>query len=492
MASKCLLPGGGGGGGVGNAGSRVKRSKARDALSYCSELIEAMDRSKGRLEPSWKALDSIVGKPEYARYGEQLYDVIVTGGLLKVAVTGNSKDNSNSNSNKSSTSGKSSSPGGSTNYCVFRAQEELNTLRVYEQLMLRLRRRHKHVDAAFEPHMQRLLTLIANFEISERRRLALLLSLFFIDNQLNPRCLLALGQQPLNIEEGLALEFMLLVCGTLKRERGADFMLQVLKRSGLNAKIKTFMPPMLRSDLYFQQVYQESDLQELIKLHETHAGQELRHALQERLLDDFTEHLPQVAVVRNVRKFQRKHHMSNPEIIDIVWHTITSWNRPRGGTSSSSSAGNSQQSTSHPYVEHTMRQLQTYGPLLNALCSTDSAQIALLNILQEWCYEHQSLFKFFERLVVHLYKAGVLSDEAIMRWHGVEHSSKGKLAFLSQMQRFIHWLNSGSDSHCRLDYSSYLANQKTQKARSSTQTQLYSDVMPVRPGCAKFAKHMAN
>ncbi|KAL7743452.1 hypothetical protein ACLKA6_018592 [Drosophila palustris] len=436
-----------------------KKEKDNELLAYRNELVEALDRTKGKLEASWKALESIVSKPDYQRHTDQLFDVLYTGGLL-------------------TNDGKFSNRGDlklRTSYCVFTTHDELNALRVYEQLFKRLRRRYKHLDAAFESHAQRLLTLLGGFEVAARRRLALLITLFLIDGQLNPRLLLTLGQQQANIDEGLALEFMLIVCVTLKREKGGNFMVQIFKKSGLDGKIISYMPPMLRSDLYFRQVYQENDLNEIIKLHETRAGQELRRQLQQRLLDDFREKLPQVDVVMNVRQFQRQHHMSDSEVIAIVWHTIISSHNPNFSSSSTSNARRNFNSPSATIMERILRKLQTYSPLLNAICSTDSAQIALLMQLQEWCYEHHSLLNHFERLAVHLYKAGVINEDAIIRWYEVDHIDKGKVAFLDQMRRFVHWLHSDRDATSRVDYNTYLENrQHNQQYRSHP---VYSDVV---------------
>ncbi|XP_034481971.1 protein krasavietz-like [Drosophila innubila] len=442
------------------SGRIAKKEKDNELLTYRNELVEALDRTKGKLEASWKALESIVSKPDYQRHIDQLFDVLYTGGLL-------------------TNEGKFSNRGDlklRTSYCVFKTHDELNALRVYEQLIKRLRRRYKHLDAAFESHAQRLLTLLGGFEVEARRRLALLMTLFLIDGQLNPRLLLALGQQQSNIDEGLALEFMLIVCVTLKRERGGNFMLQIFKKSGLDGKIISYMPPMLRSDLYFRQVYQENDLNEIIKLHETRAGQELRRQLQQRLLDDFREKLPQVDVVMNVRQFQRHHHMSDSEVIAIVWHTIIFSHSPNFSASTTSARSNFS-SPLNSSLERILRKLQIYSPLLNGICSTDSAQIALLMQLQEWCYEHHSFLNHFERLTVHLYKAGVINEDAIIRWYEVDHIDKGKVAFLDQMRCFVHWLHSDRDASSRVDYNTYLANRQQTQYRSQP---VYSDVVTTR------------
>lgn len=195
------------------SGRMDKKENYNELLAYRNELVEALDKAKGKLEASWKALESIVSKANYQGYSDQLFDVLYTGGLL-------------TNDGKFPTRNDLKLR---TSYCVFKTHDELNAVRVYEQLIKRLRRRYKHLDAAFEAHAQRLLTLLDGFEIEARRRLALLMTLFLIDGQLKPRVLLALGQQQSNIDEGLTLEFMLNVCVTLKREKVATLCCRYLK-----------------------------------------------------------------------------------------------------------------------------------------------------------------------------------------------------------------------------------------------------------------------
>lgn len=478
--------------------SRIKcksKSKNIESQAFRDELVEALDKAKGKLEATYKALDAISSKPKYQQLmntcSELLLDVLYTGDLL---------------------SADSKLPNGDhklrCNFCVFSAPDELSALRVYEQLIKRLRRGHKKLDAVVEMHARRLLTLLGTFEPDARRRLALLLTLLLIAGQVSPQVLVELGNNQDNIDTGLTLEFMLLLCDTLKREKDSTFMLQILKVSGLDGKILNFMPPMMRSDLYFRQVYQEHDLNEVIQLHETYAGQKLRRELQARLVEDIREKLPHVNVVMNVRQFQRKHHMSDSEIIGIVWQSINSSHTPIPNgklafqtlqalqasqlpsslpSSQSQSLSQSQsqsQSSGSGSLERMLRKLHGYAPLLNGICSTVSQQIALLIRLQEWCHEHNPLFKQFEQLVVPLYQAGVFDKEAILRWFEVEHVDKGTPAFLDQMLRFVQWLRSNEDASCRVDYNTYVANRKSNLHRNPT---VYSDSVPGKSSrCAPY------
>ncbi|XP_030381498.1 protein krasavietz-like [Scaptodrosophila lebanonensis] len=409
--------------------------KARKiSLTFRDELVPALEKAKGKLEATWKVLDIIVAKPEYRRLAEPLLDVLYTGGLL----AGEDRKT------------KIDCPSSGATYCVLKARESLNALRVYEQLFLRLMRRHKQVESAFTSHAARLLAELKTFDPQARRQLARIFTLFIINGTLNARVLLALGQQHY-IDEGLTLEFLLEVFATLKREKGAAFLVQTVKRAGLENRILSFMPPPMRSDLHFHQVYQERDLSEIIKLHQVRTGQELGRQLRLRLLDDFNEQVPHFDVVRGVRKFQAENNMSDSEIIGIVLSTIFSQGELPV--------------RDHPLTEQDIRHVQPYNALLNALCNTERTQIVLLLRLQEYCYENPSFLKSFEKLVQQFFKSGVLNRDAIMRWYQTDHLDKGKVTFLGQMHRFIQTLKAD-------------ANDSNKLRRGLMRPKVYSDVAP--------------
>jgi hypothetical protein len=43
------------------------------------------------------------------------------------------------------------------------------------------------------------------------------------------------------------------------------------------------------------------------------------------------------------------------------------------------------------------------------------------------------------------YTADVLSEDSIMKWYNVSHSTKGKSVFLEQMKTFVEWLQNAEE-----------------------------------------------
>lgn len=48
-----------------------------------------------------------------------------------------------------------------------------------------------------------------------------------------------------------------------------------------------------------------------------------------------------------------------------------------------------------------------------------------------------------------MFKADVLSEEAILKWHNEARLAKGKSVFLEQMKKFVEWLKNAEEGKCQ-------------------------------------------
>lgn len=44
-----------------------------------------------------------------------------------------------------------------------------------------------------------------------------------------------------------------------------------------------------------------------------------------------------------------------------------------------------------------------------------------------------------------IFTAGIVSEEAVLKWYKDGHSQKGKMHFLEQMKKFIEWLQNAEE-----------------------------------------------
>ncbi|XP_014093783.1 protein krasavietz [Bactrocera oleae] len=400
------------------SGQRIKTRKRDerekyDPTGFRDAVIAGLEKTEGDLEQIFKYLDIAGNKLDYRRYGEVLFDILIAGGLLV--------------------------PGGSisqdgekprTSYCIFEANEDIETMRNHEQVFVKLMRRYRFLEKMFEEEMKKVLVFIKGFTPSERTKLARMTALWLVNGSVPPTVLLVLNNEHL-IKDGIALDFLIEVFVAFKQEKGIAHLVQALKKGGLESKLMDFFPPNKRTEEYLKQVFLEKELTEIIKLHKAQASQEAKRELQQTLIDDIHDEKAHSEITADIKEFALRNNIPDHEIIIIIWSTIMSlgeWNKKE-----------------ELVTDQAVRHLKAYCPLLQAFASTDRSELALILKVQEFCYENMNFMKAFQKIILLFYKTEVLSEESILRWYKDAHSSKGKMHFLEQMRKFVEWLQSAEE-----------------------------------------------
>lgn len=132
-----------------------------DPTGFRDAVIAGLEKNGSDLESISKYLDIAGNKLDYRRYGEVLFDILIAGGLL---VPGGS------------ISQDGEKP--STEHCIFRAEEDMESMRNYEQVFIKLMRRYKYLEKMFEEEMKKVLIFIKGFTPSERTKLARMTALW--------------------------------------------------------------------------------------------------------------------------------------------------------------------------------------------------------------------------------------------------------------------------------------------------------------------------
>ncbi|XP_055903105.1 protein krasavietz isoform X2 [Eupeodes corollae] len=400
------------------SGQRIKTRKRDekekfDPTGFRDAVIAGLDKTEGDLEQISKYLDLAGNKLDYRRYGEVLFDILIAGGLLV--------------------------PGGSisqdgekprTNYCIFEASEDMEAMRNHEQVFIKLMRRYKYLEKMFEVEMKKVLVFIKGFTPSERVKLARMTALWMINGAIPPTVLLVLNNEHL-IKDGIALDFLVELFLTFKQEKGMTYLVQALKKGGLESKLMEFFPPNKRTEEYLNKVFLEKELSEVIKLHKAQASQEAKRELQQSLLDDINDDKPHTEIAADIKEFALKSNIPDHEIIYIIWSTVMSlgeWNKKE-----------------ELVTDQAVRHLKGYCPLLKAFASNNRSELALILKVQEFCYENMNFMKAFQKIILLFYKTEVLSEEIILKWYKEAHSSKGKMHFLEQMKKLVEWLQDAEE-----------------------------------------------
>jgi len=400
------------------SGQRIKTRKRDekeklDVNGFRDQLLQGLIEAGTDLDAVSKFLDGAGGtKLDYRRYGETLFDVLIAGGIL-------------------GPNGVCPAEGGKlAPASVFAAENSIEALKAQQQVFLKLTRRFKYLEKMFIEQIKKAFTYMKRYSEEERAKLAKMTALWICDNSLPPTCLTVVAQEHL-VKDNIALDFVLEVFATWKAQKGISNIVSAVKKYGLDAKLMDFFPTNKRTPEYFNSIFQERGLAEIVRLQKNQASQEVKITMQKLVADALEEGKGAKEVIAEVKDYSHKNNLPEHEIVTILWGTLMAaveWNKKE-----------------ELVAEQALKHIKNYTSLLGAFCTTPKAELTLMLRIQEFCYDNMNFMKVFQKIILLLYKTDVLSEESIMKWYKEAHSGKGKSVFLEQMKKFIEWLQSAEE-----------------------------------------------
>ncbi|XP_041726209.1 basic leucine zipper and W2 domain-containing protein 1-A isoform X2 [Coregonus clupeaformis] len=294
----------------------------------------------------------------------------------------------------------------------------------------KLIRRYKYLEKGFEEEIKKLLLFLKGFTESERNKLAMLTGILLANGNISAAVIGSLFNENV-VKEGVSAAFAVKLFKSWIYERDINAVAVALRKVGMDNRLMELFPANKRSCEHFSKYFTDAGLKELSDFARNQEAigsrKELQKELQEMMArgDNFKE------IIAYVREEMKKTSISEQLMIGIVWSSVMScveWNKKE-----------------ELVCEQSIKHLKQYSPLLKAFTSQGASEIILLVKIQEYCYDNIHFMKAFQKIVVLLYKADVLSEEAILKWYTEAHVAKGKSVFLEQMKKFVEWLKSAEE-----------------------------------------------
>uniref|UniRef100_A0AAQ4PTP6 W2 domain-containing protein n=1 Tax=Gasterosteus aculeatus aculeatus TaxID=481459 RepID=A0AAQ4PTP6_GASAC len=364
--------------------TRKRDEKERfDPTHFQESIVQGLNQSGTDLEAVAKFLDSSGAKLDYRRYVETLFDILVAGGML--------------------------APGGTlsddmtrTEFCLFKAQEDMETMQAYAQ----------------------------GFTESERNKLAMLAGILLANGNLSAAILSSLFNENL-VKEGVSACFAVKLFKSWFSEKDINSVSSGLRKVGMDSRLMELFPANKRSCEHFSKYFTDAGLPELSDFARNQQSIGARKELQKELEEQISRGDPLKDIILYVREEIQKNNISEQMMIGLIWASVMSsveWNKKE-----------------ELVTEQAIKLLKQYSPLLKAFTSQGLSELTLLLKIQEYCYDNIEFMKAFQKIVVLLYKADVLSEEAILKWYNDAHVAKGKSVFLEQMKKFVEWLKNAEE-----------------------------------------------
>ncbi|KAM9709917.1 eIF5-mimic protein 2-A-like [Menidia menidia] len=392
--------------------TRKRDEKERfDPSQFQESIVQGLNQSGTDLGAVEKFLDASGAKLDYRRYAEILFDILVAGGML--------------------------APGGTlfeeatcTDFCLFKAQEDMETMQAYAQVFNKLIRRYKYLEKGFEEEIKKLLLFLKGFTESERNKLAMLTGILLAHGNISASILSSLFNENL-VKEGVSACFAVKLFKSWLTEKDINSVSASLRKVGMDSRLLELFPANKRSCEHFSKYFNDAGLKELSDFAKNQESIGARKELQKEIQDQMSRGDPVKDMIAYIREEVKKNNIAEQTMIGLLWSSIMSsveWNKKE-----------------ELVTEQAIKHLKQYSPLLKAFTSQGLSELTLLHKIQDYCYDNIHFMKAFQKIVVLLYKADVLGEEAILKWYNEVHSAKGKSVFLEQMKTFVEWLKNAEE-----------------------------------------------
>lgn len=403
------------------SGQRIKTRKRDekekyDPSGFRDAILQGFAEAGSDLDAVHKFLDSAGSKLDYRRYGEVIFDILLAGGIL--------------------------APGGTlivdldtakpsqTDTCVFAAENSMEVLRNYAQLITKLIRRYKYLEKTLEEEFKKVLMFLKGFTPENRQKLARVLAMLVAGGQV-PASVLQSALQDHLVKDGLALQCLVDVLHTWLDERDPATLWAVLRKAGLDSRLMEFFPVSKRSPENFTATFKAHDISQLLDYQKAQEASSVKKDLQQQVNNQLRNEVPVKEIIQSVKEYMTKYSLPEHDVAVLLWNTQMSgmdWNKKE-----------------ELVADQALKHLKQYTPLLEAFTTTPRAEVALLVKVQEFCYDNMNFMKVFQKIVILFYKTDVLSEDSILKWYKGAHSHKGKSIFLDQMKRFVEWLQNAEE-----------------------------------------------
>ncbi|CAI2182119.1 10440_t:CDS:2 [Funneliformis geosporum] len=388
-------------------GQQKAQAKYEPTIFRDSILKVLLEAQPGSFDDISSKLDTSGNTLEFRKYGETLFEILFTGGVL--APGGTIVDD-----------GAKRSP-----FSIFTAEDNIESIKKHVEVFNKLIRRYKYLQRSFEETIKNLLQYINKWGTEENNKLATAIGLFASSQMTSINVLTVLFKEHL-VKEGLSLQFVTAAFKAYLGEQNIDHLGSSLKKAGIDNKLLEFFPPNKRDEEYFARYFEAEEMKQLVEYHSQKQKNSMKEQTIEHVKDMLQADNNTQDVVSYLKQRIKEGNWQESDFVQIVWDALmraVDW------------------STRPEMIENqASRQVKKNAAILAAFASNPKSELALLQKIQIYCHEDTKLMKHFRLIVKILYEEDVVSETAIFYWYEKGAKSQCKGIFLKQMEPFVTWL----------------------------------------------------
>ncbi|KAK4694633.1 hypothetical protein P7C70_g8702, partial [Phenoliferia sp. Uapishka_3] len=400
--------------------------------AFRDQLIKHLESvPPGDFDAVASKLDVLGNQLDYRKYEQQLFEILLVGGLL--------------------------APGGgfaedgapkSTFSVVGAAKEPVDVADVQKivDVFNKLMRRYKYLQKPFEETaLKGILQYTNKFNPIEQEKLAVSTAVFVssglasasvlnvlkkehlvkdCQSSFPPPILHSTADDPHSCKQrtALSVNFLVTFCKSYLLTESLEHLSASL-RKGAVTNLESFLPASHQTSAEFSTIFKAAGLAGVVEFYSKQKTGQAKEETIARLKELKAEEADQEDIQSYLEAQHQRAVLPDTEFIALVWNGLLS---------------SVDMATKSP--EQVMKEINDIAPILEVFSTKPVTEVALINAIQLFCYENTKLMPAFPKILKSLYSKDVLSDQAIIYWHGKGAKPQAKATFLASAEPLVNFL----------------------------------------------------
>ncbi|KAH9946977.1 eukaryotic translation initiation factor 5C [Amylocystis lapponica] len=346
---------------------------------------------------------------EFLKYGDVLFEILLVGGLLQPG--GSYIDD-----------GAPSSP-----FSVLKAKEPVDVadIKQYIEVLNKLIRRYKYLQRPLEEStLPTLLQYINRWPDVQREKLAIAIGLLISQGLASASCLQSLTKDHL-VKNDVSVGVITLIFRAYLGDQAMDHLASTLKRGGIKDLI-AFFPPNRREDKVLEEHFRKAGLPQVADWWTKRQFASLKEGVIRALREMLEQDVPHAEIVSTIKNRQEEQPLPETELVQCIWQGLIA-----------SVEWSARQDQNEALA---LREIGGFSDIIEPFCNGAKTEVALINIVQVYCYEDTRIIKAFPQILKVLYNKDCISDQAIIYWYQKGAKPQGKQHFLQATQPLVKFL----------------------------------------------------
>ncbi|CCO27198.1 40S ribosomal protein S5 [Rhizoctonia solani AG-1 IB] len=389
------------------AQAKHEPSVFRDQLYKHLEPVQS-----GDFEGYTKELVAAGGTLEYLKYADALFEILIVGGLLQPG--GSFVDD-----------GAPKSP-----FSIANVPEpiQVDEVKKYVEVFNKLIRRYKYLQRPLEESsLPSLMQYMHRWPPEQKDKVAVATGLMISQGLASAGCLQTLTKDSI-VKDGAALNIVTSVFRVILAEQTMEHLSSLLKKGGIK-DLLLFFPLSKRTADALLTHFKDANLSQIADWYTKKQTSALKTQLIAQLKQMCENEEPPETIIAAIREHQAA--LPEAELVQVIWQGLMAsvdW------------------SARADQIEGlALREVTKYAPIIEPFCNTGKSQVALINVVQVYCYDDTRIIKAFPQILKVLYNKDCVSDQAIIYWFQKGAKPQGKQHFLKASEPLVKFLQSQED-----------------------------------------------